>query len=109
MVETNIRIVGYGERLYLDVRRVQMRTSDTAPDLPEKACSSLRLRHSLAAALHLSNGAPQLFVASPAPLPELALGGDDWRVELHDTGQTRLYVDNPRDAQLMASTLSSMI
>jgi len=102
MVETNIRIVGYGERLYLDARRVQMRTSDAAPDLPEKACRLLRLNHGLAAVPHLSNGTPQLFVASPVPLSELVLGGDDWRVELHDVGQTRLYANDPRDVELMA-------
>ena len=102
MVETNIRIVGYGERLYLDVRRVQMRASDAAPDLPEKACRLLRLDHSLAAVPYLSNGALQLFVVRPTLLPELVLGGDDWRVELSDIGQTRLHVNESRDAQLMA-------
>jgi len=102
MVETNIRIVGYGERLHLDVRRVQVHTSDTAPDLPEKACRLLRLRHGLAAVPYVADGVLQLFVASPAPLPELVLEGDNWRVELRDLGQTRLHVNSPGDAPLMA-------
>jgi len=102
MIETNIRIVGYGEQLHLDVRRVQMHMSDTAPDLPEKVCRSLRFRDGLAAVSHLSNGVPQLFVLSRCPLSESVLEGDDWRVELADVGQTRLYVNEPRNAGLVA-------
>jgi hypothetical protein len=102
MIETNLRIVGYGERLYLDVRRIQIRMSDTAPDLPEKVCRSLRLQHGLAAVPHRNSGVPELLVATTKALSELVYEGSDWRAELSDVGHKRLYVQQPRDADTMA-------
>lgn len=102
MIETNIRIVGYGERLHLDVGRVHIRTSDTAPDLPEKACRSLRLQYGLAAVAHVCNGEPQLLIASRDSLSDSVLEGNDWRIEIYEAGQTRLHINKPQDAELMA-------
>jgi hypothetical protein len=102
MVETNIRLIGHGVRLYLDVRRVRVYTSDNAPDLRERACSLLRTRHGLAAVPTVVNGEPQLLVVAHSPLGELVLEGPDWRVELRDTGTTQLQAAKPADALLMA-------
>jgi len=102
MVETNIRIVGYGERLHLDVRSVHVRTSDATPDLPEKACRLLRLNHGLAAVPHLSDSALELFVIGADPVSLPFLEGDNWRVEMRGVGQRRLYVNEPRDVLSVA-------
>ena len=102
MIETNIRIVGSGDQLFLDVRRVQTRTSDNAPDLLEKACRLLRLHHSLAAIPFRPNGQRELLVAASRPLGVPVLGGDDWQMELHDIGPVRLHFTKPGDAPMMA-------
>jgi hypothetical protein len=102
MIETNMRIVRHGTDLYLDVRRVQITPSDSATDLPEKACRQLRAQCGLPAAPDLSQSVPQLLVISGTPLEDMALEGTDWRTELHDAGHARLRFREPSHRELIA-------
>lgn len=102
MTETNIRIVNYGQQLHLDVQRVQLHTSDSDPDLLEKACRFLRMHHALAAVPQDRGDKPCLLVATRAPLSGFVLSGDDWRVEVCDIDQVRLRMSDEQDARLIA-------
>lgn len=90
MIETNIHLVSYGKRLYLDVRRVQIDISYNAPDIREKVCSQLRRKYFLAAVPVRESDPPHLFVAGTRDINDLVLEGEDWRAVLKEVTVTRL-------------------
>lgn len=97
MIETNIRLMGYGKTLYLDVKRVQVDISYNAPDIREKVCSQLRRKYFLAAVPVPESNPPHLFVAGLRDINDLALEGEDWRAVLKEVEGTRLNFTNHAD------------
>ncbi len=75
MLETNLRIVDYGQELYVPVRRANVTGPDLTPDLLQDACGVLRHRHGLAAVPATSR---TLWVASSHSVPTIHLAGDNW-------------------------------
>lgn len=103
MTETNLRTVMYGGRLYLDIRIAQVSSPDNSPDNLERACTAL-WRRGLAAIP--CRGKFALLVATRNPIPSLEEKGDDWLVEIKDSGQARrLRFAEPEEALLIALLL----
>jgi hypothetical protein len=101
MVETNIRLVEYGNDLYLDVRRVRVQLSDSSPDLREKVCQHLQTKYGLPAVPSYADNA-ELLVVDSKPLDHLALERKDWRAEMSDIGCRRLRFADENERSLMA-------
>jgi hypothetical protein len=105
VIETNIRIVIPGPKLYLDTRYVQLMTSDNLPDLPQRVCSELRIRHGLAA-VSPSDVSGILLIAARDSIQVPTLGEGDWHAEVRDSGQPRrLRFAIPEDSTLLAQLL----
>ena len=104
MLETNIRIVGDGVNLCLNVRVAEVVAQDLSPDLLQKACSALRKRHALAAVVNSDKAS--LLVATKGPVPNVVIQDDNWRLEVRDSGRTRqLRFANLYDRSLLARLL----
>ena len=85
MVETNIRIVEHGPKLHFTTRLVGLTGQDITPDLKEKACRTFE-RKGLAAVPCLED----ILVAGTKPIKPISISEDDWRVDIHDTGEKKL-------------------
>lgn len=104
MIETNIRIVEPGINLRLEVRRAEVMTQDLSPDLLQKACGALQKRHGLAAVVAPDKSS--ILVATREPVPRVVVQADDWRLEVKDSGATRvLRFTAPGEAYLLAQLL----
>lgn len=86
VLETNIRIVGPGRRLYLNVRRMRARGQDLDRDLLQRACSQLRRRRGLAATPD-PNGRDTLLVVSRNPVSSLSLNDNEWELQIDDVSE----------------------
>jgi hypothetical protein len=101
MIETNIRIVKYGANLRLKVRVVEVKGNDFSADLMQKACNAIRRRYGWAAVI--GQDKKTLFVATQKRVPDMLLEGDNWRLELNDSGQSRtLHFKSITDRDLLA-------
>ena len=87
MLETNIRIVEDGVNLCLNARVAEVVTQNLSLDLLQKACSALRKHHALAAVVNFDKAS--LLVATKAPVPNVVVQDDNWRLEVRDRGHTR--------------------
>jgi hypothetical protein len=104
MIETNIRIVEPGVGLRLEVRRAEVLTQDLSPDLLQRACGALQKRHGLAAVV--SPDKSSILVATREPVPRVVVQDDDWRLEVKDSGTTRvLRFTDVVEARLLAQLL----
>ncbi|MDP9350111.1 MAG: hypothetical protein M3P51_00990 [Chloroflexota bacterium] len=103
MIETNIRVVNPGSRLYVPVRRVEVAGPHLTPDLLERACGSLRHRHGLAAVRAPGEGVC-LLVAATAPVEPVCVEQEEWELELRDSGlpAERLALTDPHGPDLVA-------
>ena len=101
MIETNIRIVNFGAKLYLDTRVADLVGQDISPNLEQKACNALR-RKGLA-----SVPCPEgILVAGTKPIRTCDISEDDWRVEIRDKGVIkRLNFSKPNEAAILAQLL----
>jgi len=104
MVETNIKIVNFGPKLYFDTRYAQIITQHDIPKLPQLACSKLKTQMGLAG-IPLSDG-KELLVATRKVIPSLTLQDDDWQLEVRDNSKCRiLHFENPEDTLLLTQLL----
>jgi hypothetical protein len=85
MLETNIRIVDPGPTLHVWVRRATVAGANLTPDLLQRACGRLRYQHGLAA-IPVTTGQPTLLVVSHGPIEHIRLEGEDWELEVADSG-----------------------
>lgn len=101
MIETNIRIVNFGAKLYLDTRVAGLVGQDISPNLKQKACNALR-RKGLA-----SVPCPEgILVAGTKSIETCVISEDDWRVEIRDKGVIkRLHFSKPNEAAVLAQLL----
>ena len=101
MIETNIRIVNFGAKLYLDTRVADLIGQDISPDLKQRACNALR-RKGLA-----SVPCPEgILVVGTKPIKTCDISEDDWRVEIRDKGVIkRLHFSKPNEAAMLAQLL----
>jgi hypothetical protein len=86
MLETNIRIVAPGPSLYVWTRRLRVEGPNLTPELLQRACNRLRIRHGLAATPDRDTGAA-LIVAATRPVHRIHLADDDWELEVVDDGE----------------------
>src|SRR6266516_4417838 len=86
MIETNIRIVNPGQRLYVWTRRARVIGPDLSHDLLERACGRLRYQHGMAA-IPCAGNPPTLLVATNRTIPHIRLADEDWALEVEDTGE----------------------
>lgn len=104
MIETNIKIVQFGNNLRLDVRRARVKTQNAVPELVEKTCNVLAGRHHLSAVKDGANRS-QILVLSGERIPNLTLEGDNWHLEIEDIGKHRLHFSKPEDQFSMTQLL----
>lgn len=104
MIETNIKIVRFGKRLRLNVRRAKVTTQDIIPELLEKSCNALSNRHQLSAVKDGRNDS-QILILSNKIVPKTTLEDDNWHLEVEDIGTQCLHFSNPRDQFLMTQLL----
>lgn len=95
VLETNIRIVGPGKGLYVNVRRMLVSGQNLDRDLLQRACSQLRRRRGLAATPE-PDVRNTLLVVSRNPVPSLSLKDDEWELQINDTGDSssQLYASD---------------
>lgn len=95
MLETNIRLVLPGWKLYIIVRRMLVEGQGLTPDLLERLCSSLRYQYGLPA-VRDPNSDNSLLVATIRPVSSLQLSDEDYEVTATDSGEEprRLYVSD---------------
>jgi hypothetical protein len=91
MLETNIRVVRPGCRLYLCLRRAAIKGPDLSPDLLQRACGVLRNRHGLAA-LPYGDSKPSLVVATQGRVPFIHLEQEEWILDISDAGEASYRV-----------------
>lgn len=102
MTETNIRIVGPGPELKLDVRVCNLSTQDQSPKTFEQACDLLRSR-GLAA---VSSQGELLLLGPPLTKPLTLDEDENWKAEVSDAGKSRvLSFSDAREAPMMAQLL----
>lgn len=89
MLETNIRLVLPGSRLYVRAREAALTGSTLTPDIVEKACSKLRYQHGLVA-VPSPSGPGMLLIAAQARLQPIRLKTDSWEVVVTDLDQPTL-------------------
>ena len=101
MIETDIRIVNFGDNLRLDTRVARLIGQDISPDLKQKACQELK-RKGLA-----SIPCPEgILVAGTRPIQSTVISEDDWRIEIRDKDVTkRLHFSKPDEADMIAQLL----
>ena len=101
MIETNIRIVNFGAKLYLNTRVADLVGQDISPNLKQRACNALR-RKGLA-----SVPCPEgILVAGTKPIKTCDISEDDWRVEIRDKCVTKqLHFSKPNEAAMLAQLL----
>lgn len=103
MIETNVRVVIPGPGLYLNVRGMVVSGTDLHPDILERACSRLRIRHGIAAVPDpLEEG--MLLTATTRPSPQITLQGHEWEIRAEDSGNqpNRIYAcDMPDTVALL--------
>jgi hypothetical protein len=87
MLETNIRIVRPGNRLYVSTRFATVSGSNITSKLLEKACNTLRYRCGVAAVPY-SADPPRLLVAIQKPLESINLADEEWELTIKDANQT---------------------
>lgn len=85
MLETNIRVILPGMGLYIWVRQAAISGPNLTPELIEKSCGVIRKRYHLAAVPHPEKS-NTLFVASKYPIDSIHLDGEDWELDVIDTG-----------------------
>lgn len=102
MLETNIRIVHPGHTLYVWVRRATVAGTSLTPDLLQRACGRLRYQHGLAA-IPVAGDQPTLLAASDKPIQPIRLVGEDWELDLADSGEPgiRLTLANRAGRELL--------
>ncbi len=86
VLETNIRIIHPGLSLYVWVRHATVAGSNVTFDLLERACGRLRYQHGLAA-IPVASDQPVLLVASDKPVVPIRLEGEDWDLDVADSGK----------------------
>lgn len=104
MIETNIKIVRFGEKLRQNVRQAKVTTQDIVPELLEKTCNALSNRHNLSAVKD-GRSDSQILVLSNNTVPKTTLEDDNWHLEVEDAGNKVIYFSNPRDQFLMTQLL----
>lgn len=85
-LETNIRLVQRGTRLYLNVREAIIAGTDLSPDIVGRACRTLQFRRGVAAIPHPSHR-DRILVAMSHPIKDMHLKETNWAVDIHDSGQ----------------------
>ena len=111
-VETNIRILNYGAKLYIDARQGTVVGQLVSPEILQKICNTLRFSYGRAAVSVGQPRTPGLLILPNAPFQLLEIGreDEDWRVKVRDTGQSRrLRFADAQDAQLMADLVQRYI
>jgi hypothetical protein len=104
MIETNIRIIEPGVDLCLSVRRAEVITQHTSPDLLQKACTALKNQLALAAVPGSKES--ELLVVTQQPIKEIVVQEDDWCAKVRDSSQTQLLkFENPEDRLPLAQLL----
>ena len=104
MIETNIRIVEPGVNLRFEVRCAEVITQDLSHDLLQRACGAIQKRHGLGAVVAPDKSS--ILVATHKSVPKVVVQDDDWRLEVKDSGRTRvLRFTEPRESQLLAQLL----
>jgi hypothetical protein len=105
MLETNIRIVRPGWKIYVIVRRMLVEGQGLTPDLLERLCSSLRYQYGLPA-VRDPNSDNGLLVATIRPVSSLQLSDEDYAITARDSGEKprRLYVAD-KDAESQVSMI----
>lgn len=104
MIETNIKIVRFGNELRLDVRQAKITTQDIIPELLERACNSVSSKHHFPA---VRDGASrsQILVLSKGQVPKTIVEDDNWHLEIEDSGVRRLHFSKPEDQFLITQLL----
>ncbi|MCL4553185.1 MAG: hypothetical protein M1305_06515 [Candidatus Marsarchaeota archaeon] len=95
MLETNIRIVRPGPKLYVRTRQAIVAGANLTPDLLQRACGTLRHRHGLAA-IPVAADRPTLLVASGTPIQPIHLEGENWEIDVvdsHESGGCLMLAD----------------
>ncbi|MFO1432076.1 MAG: hypothetical protein U1F76_18360 [Candidatus Competibacteraceae bacterium] len=105
MLETNIGLVKFGAKLYLDTRYAEVIAQNISSDILEKACGELLKRYGLGA-VKIAKGSNFILVATHRTVPYLVVEKDNWRMEIKDRGRPRrLHFKNPEDQNLIAQLL----
>lgn len=99
MLETTVRIVEGGAQVVVPLRRMRITASHVSPELLQRVCSRLRIKHGLAAIPDLGGFAdePSILVATDGALPNLTLADQEWQLTARDTREavTQLTLGHP--------------
>ncbi len=103
MLETNIRVVYPGPRLYVPVRKVVVSGQTLDSDLLERMCNLLRRRKGISAA-RVPGSDNELFVATDKWIDNVTLEEDNWQLIANDTNEKtrKLFISNDSDAPLIS-------
>jgi hypothetical protein len=107
-VETSMRIVRFGNDLWINTRRAQFMGLRTNEDQRERACGRIRYQHGLSAVVLSQN---TLMVATKDPIPQITFRDDNWEAVLVDIAEPtrRLLVQEEDGRTLMPDLIERAV
>jgi hypothetical protein len=106
MIETNIRIVYPGNKLFVWVRRATITSTSSDPELQEKACNKLRRKYGIAA-IRYPGDPTSLLVASSQPIKPIHMEDESWEFDVVDVGEESRRIEFHN--QFGAETIPALI
>ena len=105
MIETNIRIVEPGTKLYLWTRCAEITTQDPSAEMLEKVCNQFASQQGLGAVYCPEE--KQILVLTQGNIAPLTVSEENWIVEVKDSGkkQRLQFLHSENDARLLAQLI----
>ncbi len=105
MIETNIRIVKPGTKLYLWTRCAEITTQDPSAEMLEKVCNQFASQQGLGAVYCPEQ--KQILVLTQGNIAPLTVSEENWIIEAKDSGkkQRLQFLHSENDARLLAQLI----